>query len=657
MSGPEPYFVTGATGFIGRRLVDRLLERGVHLHLLVRPASSERCLALLEAWRSKAEEHGGWLRVLTGDLAEPRLGLGTLLPERLEHVFHLGAAYRLGTPEAASRAANVDGTRHLLEALEEARFTGVLHHVSSIAVAGDFSGTFTESMLEAGQEHRTPYLRTKLEAERLVRASALRWRVYRPSAVVGDSRTGETDKADGPYYVFGPIQRLRQSVPSWIPLAAPAVGSFNIVPVDFVAAALDHIAHLPGRDGQTFHLVDPAPPDLAETLDLVLEAAHGPRIRWMWKPPRRSPLNGVAAFLAETESARFLLGQHAEEWDVPREALEAFNPWVRFDASVAAEALAGSGIECPPLASYVERLWSWWELHLDPERRKPELRRRFFPGKTILVTGASSGIGEALALECGRLGAHVVLVARRAERLQELAGRIGDLGGRASVLPANLALPEDCERVVERCLAEAGVPDVLVLNAAKSIRRPLAQTIGRFHDLERTMALNYFGAARLVMGFLPAMRERGSGHVVHSSTWGTLQPSPRYAAYQASKAALDVFLESFAAEFLSEGLHVTHVFLPWVRTPMVEPARAISGRKMLSPEEAAELLVDAMVRRPRTMTPPQAYWTTLARLFLPKASTRILNLLYRLWPDEPGQHAELDPERQLLRQYFKHSPM
>jgi NAD(P)-dependent dehydrogenase (short-subunit alcohol dehydrogenase family) len=650
--------ITGATGFIGKRLMERLVLRGGRLWVLIRESSLPRSRGRIEAWRRSAERTGAEIHVLTGDLALSGLGLRQPLPSGLDHVFHLAADYHLETPEPEARAANVDGLQHLLDALGSAEFEGVFHHVSSIAVAGDFEGTFTEEMLEAGQSHLSPYLKTKFEAERLVRSVwGLRCRIYRPGAVVGDSRTGEMDKIDGPYFLFKPIQRLRRVLPAWVPLAAPSQGSFNIVPVDFVAAALDHIAHAPSLDGQTFHLVDPNPLSPAQILDLFLKAAAAPRIRWMWKPSRSSPLQGVVSFLAGTASLRFLLEQYCMEWSIPVQALDSFNPRVRFDEASTRAALAGSGISCPPLASYADKLWAYWELHLDPDRHKLARLQGLLPGKRILITGASSGIGEALALECGRLGAHVILVARRAEKLDELASAIRASGGRATALPADLGVLEDCDRVVQRCIEESGAPDVLVLNAAKSIRRSLAQTRGRFHDLQRTMQLNYFGAARLAMGFLPAMRQRRSGHIVHSSTWGVLYPGPRYAAYLASKAALDTFLDSLASEFLSEGIRVSQVYLPWVRTPMVAPTQAVAETKMLSPEQAAGLILEAILEKPRTMAPPQAYWTVLGKLFTPKSATRVLNLLYRLFPDEEGQHPELEPERQFLKRYIQGSPL
>ena len=180
--------------------------------------------------------------------------------------------------ETRNAILNVGGTQNAVDLANDLG-AGILHHASSVAVAGDFKGHFTEDMFDEGQPLPSPYHRTKFEAERLVRARAAgAWRVYRPSLVVGDSRTGEMDKVDGPYYFFKAIQKVRGALPPWFPLAGLEVGWTNIVPVDFVAAALDHIAHEPGLDGQAFHLVDPRPQRVGDVLNTFARAAHAPQL-------------------------------------------------------------------------------------------------------------------------------------------------------------------------------------------------------------------------------------------------------------------------------------------------------------------------------------------------------------------------------------------
>src|SRR5262245_3063613 len=254
------YVVTGGTGFIGRHLLRELDRRGQPIYVLVRPQS----VAKLE----RLGLHNARPRL--GDITRPGLGVDDAeLPDlRGAEVFHLAAVYDLEADEEANWLANVEGTRHTIDfagRLQAAR----LHHVSSIAVAGaHFKGPFTEEMFDEGQELDHAYYQTKFEAERLVREQGMvPFRVYRPGIVIGSSETGEADRVDGPYYAFKLIQRLRDALPSWMPLVGYEGGPFNIVPVDFVARAVDHIAARPRLDGQTFHVVDPRPLSDGDTLN------------------------------------------------------------------------------------------------------------------------------------------------------------------------------------------------------------------------------------------------------------------------------------------------------------------------------------------------------------------------------------------------------
>ena len=183
------------------------------------------------------------------------------------------------TADAESqRVANVEGTRHMVE-FAEAVEAGRVHMVSSIAAAGLYRGTWREDMFEeaAGPRHH-PYFRTKHESEGVVRTECERpWRVYRPGIVVGNSETGEMDKVDGPYYFFKLIRRIRNTVPQWMPMPGVEGREINIVPVDFVVRAMDHIAHLDGLDGRAFHLTDPNPPTAGEVIDIFARAAHAPQ--------------------------------------------------------------------------------------------------------------------------------------------------------------------------------------------------------------------------------------------------------------------------------------------------------------------------------------------------------------------------------------------
>src|ERR1700678_2964277 len=277
------YFVTGATGFIGRRLVERLLERrDGTVYVLVREQSAGRLDELIERWsmvtgKAAAER----VQPVIGDLRRPLLGVETeqvgALRASIEPFFHLAAVYDMTAPAERNTAVNVGGTTH---AVELARAVGAtrLHHVSSIAAAGTYNGVFTEDMFDEGQRLPSPYHRTKFESERIVREQPyVAWRVYRPGIVVGDSQTGEMDKIDGPYCFFKAIQRMRQLLPEWVPLVGLDLGYTNIVPVDWVAGALEHIAHEPDLDGRAFHLTDPRGQRVEDVINQLATNAHAPR--------------------------------------------------------------------------------------------------------------------------------------------------------------------------------------------------------------------------------------------------------------------------------------------------------------------------------------------------------------------------------------------
>ena len=253
--------------------------------------------------------------------------------------------------------------------------------------------------------------------------------------------------------------------------------------------------------------------------------------------------------------------------------------------------------------------------------------------KVILVTGASSGIGEASALQIGAAGGKVLLVARGAEKLEDIAARIAEHGGSASVHPADLASAEDISRLVDEVLAEHGRVDILVNNAGRSIRRSVKNSYDRPHDFERTIELNYLGPVRLVLGFLPGMRERGSGHIVNVSSAAVQIRTPRFAAYTASKAALDAFSECAAAELSHKGIRFTTISMPLVRTPMIEPTEMYANFPSLSPREAGERVCKAIVLRPRRIGTPYGHLVGAIDAVDPVAMEAIRNRGYRMFPE------------------------
>ncbi|MCC7200733.1 MAG: SDR family oxidoreductase, partial [Gammaproteobacteria bacterium] len=237
------YFVTGATGFIGRYLVDKLLARGGTVYVLVRPQSMSRFEALRQSWGEDADR----VVPVAGDLEQPALGVSAgdvaRLKGQVRHFFHLAAIYDLSASAEAQQAANVLGTEHAMQ-FAAAVDAGCFHLTSSIAAAGLYRGTFREDMFEEATGLDHPYFRTKHDSEAIVRNGCpVPWRVYRPGIVIGHSKTGQIDKVDGPYYFFKMIQKLRHALPAWFPLIGFEGGYINLVPVDYVVDAMDHLAH------------------------------------------------------------------------------------------------------------------------------------------------------------------------------------------------------------------------------------------------------------------------------------------------------------------------------------------------------------------------------------------------------------------------------
>ncbi|HKF17930.1 MAG TPA: SDR family oxidoreductase [Candidatus Dormibacteraeota bacterium] len=586
------YVVTGGTGFIGRYLLRELDRRGQPIHVLVRPQSVAKLQAL-------GLQHA---RPLIGDITRSGLGVDVDELRRLRgaEVFHLAAVYDLAADEEANQLANVAGTRHAVDFASRIN-AARLHHMSSIAVAGaHFKGAFTEDMFDEGQKLDHPYYRTKFDAEQIVRSQAgVPFRVYRPAIVIGSSESGQADRVDGPYYAFKLIQRLRDALPAWMPLVGFEGGPLNLVPVDFVARALDHIAARPDLEGQTFHITDPHPLSVGDTLNEFCRAAHAPQFtlrldrRAFNVVPRE-----ISGSLASWRVVQTLRRQLLSGLRIPEAAVAYLNNRATFGCERAEGALAGSGIECPPLRRYAWRIWDYWERHLDAEALTERNLRAVLEGKVVLVTGASSGIGRAVAEHVGRQGAHVQLVSRTAEKLEALKGEIERAGGRAWVYPTDLSDMAACEGMVARVLKDHGRVDILVNNAGRSIRRSLVQSLDRFHDFERTMQLNYFGAVKLMLAVIPGMRERRSGHIINISSIGVQAYPPRFGAYVASKSALAALARCVQPELADDGIAITNIHMPLVRTPMIAPTGIYRSFPTIDTDQAAEMILQAILSRP-----------------------------------------------------------
>jgi len=654
------YFVTGATGFIGRNLVQRLLSRTARkqgsagdIYVLVRQSSLPRLDALIESWSAYAPKAPTRVKPVVGDLLEPLLGVDdaaieTLQEARIEHFFHLAAIYDMAAGEAVNEITNVDGTRHALE-LAQAFDASRFHHMSSIAVAGLYRGAFTEEMFDEGQPLTHPYHRTKFAAEALVRQQhATPWRVYRPSIVVGDSHTGQMDKIDGPYYFFPLIKRARQYVPEWLPLIGPELGRTNIVPVDFVADALDHIAHKANIDGQTFHLTDPRPQRTSEVINTFAKVARAPHLSLTIEAgPLGAIPKSAARALISLPGARLARKALLAEVGIPDEVVDYIDLTATFTATNAEAALKGSGIAVPPLETYAALLWDYWEHHLDPDLAQLPSRRGAVVGKTVLITGASSGIGRATALKVAAAGGIPLLVARGIEALEETKTEIEDAGGAAYIYVADISDPDSVDALVQAVLADHDAVDVLVNNAGRSIRRSISLSYDRFHDFERTIQLNYLGTIRLTMGLLPYMRERHSGHVINISSIGVQTSPPRFSAYVASKSALDAWTRVVSSEFIADNVHFTTVHMPLVKTPMIAPTKMYDRFPTITPEQAADMILEAIRTRPKTVSTRLGTFGEVSYALAPKLIDQVLGAAYKIFPDsaaakgqaEPGEHA------------------
>jgi len=641
------YFVTGATGFIGRHLIERLLQRDGDIYLLVRESSAERLAARVEGWGPQARER---IKPVTGDLGSSRLGVDDATRDQLtaagiDHFFHLAAVYDMTADEERNRIANVEGTRNavgLANALEAGRF----HHVSSIAAAGRHEGLFREDMFDEGQTLDHPYHRTKFESEKLARTQTnMPWRVYRPAIVVGSSQTGEMDKIDGPYYFFTAIKMARHYLPGWFPLVGPELGYTNIVPVDYVAAALDHIAHQDGLDGQAFHLTNPKSQRSGEVMNIIARAAHAPQLSLRIDSKLLKALpKGTIGMLMQLPAAKGVRKALLADLGIPDEVLGHIGLTAQFDTRDTERALAGSGIAVPPLESYAAKLWDYWERNLDPDLFKDRSFEGAVNGKTVLITGASSGIGKAAALKIARAGGIPLLVARSADKLEETRQEIEDNGGTAHAYAADISDTASVEALVERVLADHPAVDVLINNAGRSIRRSVALSYDRFHDYERTIQLNYLGTIKLIMGLLPHMRDRKSGLIVNVSSIGVQTNPPRFSAYVASKAALDAWTRVVGSESVGDNVHFTTIHMPLVRTPMIAPTKMYDSFPTISPEEAAELICEAIRAKPKQINTRLGTFGEVAYTLFPKAVDQILSTAYKVFPDSAAARGQQDPD-------------
>ena len=651
------YFVTGATGFIGKRLVKKLLARraGV-VYFLIRQESRDKVPELLDYWGTD-ETHAV---PIVGDLVKPLLGVSKSdlkkLTGKIEHFFHLAAVYDLKADADTQVAINIDGTKNAV-ALANEIDAEIFQHVSSIAAAGMYEGVFREDMFDEAEGLDHPYFATKHESEKIARTEArMPWRVYRPGLVVGDSKTGEMDKIDGPYYFFKLIQKIRNLLPPWMPMVGLEGGRINIVPVDFVVDAIDHIAHKKGLDRQAFHLVDPTPYRVGDVLNIFARAAHAPKFSLRVNAALLGfvPSSVKRGLLALTPVRR-IRNAVMKDLGLPDDIITFVNYPTRFDTRETTAALKGSGIHVPRLEDYAYRLWDYWERHLDPDLFIDRTLKGQVQGRVVLVTGGSSGIGLAAAHKLAHAGAVTVIVGREQEKLDAAKNEIdaalkakngaATKGGEVVTYSADLASLESCDTMVAWLIETYGGVDVLINNAGRSIRRGIESSKERFHDYERTMQLNYFGCLRTTMGLLPGMAAKRKGHVVNISSIGVLTNAPRFSAYVASKAALDAWTRCAASEYLDVGVTFTTINMPLVRTPMIAPTKIYQNVPTLSPEEAADLIVQAIVYKPVRIATRLGIFGQVLHALAPRVAQIVMNTTFRMFPDSDASKGAKEGEK------------
>ncbi|HAN69294.1 MAG TPA: short chain dehydrogenase, partial [Halieaceae bacterium] len=592
-----------------------------------------------------------------GDLSEPRLGVKAAWIRqhagKIDHFFHLAAIYDMQASAESQRKSNVEGTRQAL-VLAKALKSGCFHQVSSIAAAGLYEGTFTEDMFEEAGALDHPYFQTKHESEGIVRAEErLKWRIYRPGMVVGHSVTGEMDKVDGPYYFFETLRSLSKVVPEGLPLLMNKAGLLNIVPVDYVVAAMDHLAHLPGHDRECFFLTDPDGIRVGDLLKTLMRVSHGPKLRAVDASLLDSATRLAGKGIGHLGPVRKLGERLIAQMGIPPQVVAYINYPTHFDSTRTRALLEPTAIQCPPFEEYAPVIWDYW-LHFlrkdagalekdvdtlfDRLVGRPTLAalRKRVKGKVVVVTGATSGIGRECALRLARADARVVLVARTVEKLEETIAAIEEQGGVAHAYACDVADLDACDKLVTDVTADFGGADILINNAGRSIRRSVRYSYDRFHDFERTMQLNYFGALRLIMGFLPGMEQREQGQVINISSIGVLTSPPRFSAYVASKAALDAFSLCAAPEFSRCNIEFTTIHMPLVRTPMIAPTGLYKAFPTLSPEQARDLVMKAIVSRPKKVSTSLGVAGAVAQATMPSFTEAFLSQAYDLFPDSPA---------------------
>jgi len=285
-----------------------------------------------------------------------------------------------------------------------------------------------------------------------------------------------------------------------------------------------------------------------------------------------------------------------------------------------------------------------------------QLFQKKVQGKIALITGASSGIGLTVAKKLAAAGAHVLLVSRTEETLKEVQAEIQAEGGQADIFPCDLNDMDAIDEVSKQIIASVDHIDILINNAGRSIRRAVHESVDRFHDFERTMQLNYFGAVRLVLNILPQMMVRKDGQIINISSNGVLANATRFSAYVASKAALDAFSRCLSAEVHSHKIAITSVYMPLVRTPMIAPTKIYKYVPTLSPEQAADLVAYAIVKRPKKVATNLGRLASITYSIAPGINNKLMSIGFNLFPSSTASVGEPQKLNLVQRAYARLFP-
>lgn len=654
--------VTGGTGFIGSRLIKKLLNERPDLeciYILVRPQSVSKAKTLfLTELKEPSTRHR--IRFIEGDLTQANLGVNasdeSQLIHQVDHFFHLGAIYDLTADSASQRAVNVEGTRNATVFARKIS-VGTFHFMSSIAACGFYPGIAREDLFTKpiGIDH--PYFTTKYEAESIVRyESNLVFRIYRPAFVVGDARTGVTDKVDGPYYLFQFLKKLRHVIPEWVPLLGLEGGYFNLVPVNYVVDAISFLAFYSGEDGQTFHLTDTKHWRFGELVNLLSRSAHAPQFEISVNARLLESLPIlVRKGLFTIPGVSGIADEVIHSLGIPKELFQFINWPTRYDNRHTQLLLDTAGIKVPALETYVDRLWDYWERHLDPDLWTNVTLEHLVNDRVVLITGGSSGIGKATAMRFATAGARVIICARDPVKLESTKLEIESEGGQVTTFVADVTREEDVIQLIDMIDHEFLGLDILVNNAGHSIRRSVLDSLDRLHDFERTMNVNYLAAVSMTLKCIPLMLRRQGGHVINISSIGVLSNSPRFSAYIGSKAGLEAFGRCAAAELMEQNIRFTNINMPLVRTPMIAPTALYNDVPALSPEQAADLVALAIVNHPEKISTRLGKLAEVVYLISPAVQKRIMNTAYRLFSDQSHEttQTQSSPAQQLFATVMK----